>query len=107
MVTAIAIIGFVIWALYCVYAGGDPLVFAIIVAPIAVVIVSFWYPAAHGIALAVICGLALLAALIFDWIPKGWRLFVRWFDWLWLHPMDNSTGPRRESEPPDARSHEG
>jgi hypothetical protein len=41
-----------------------------------------------------------LNALIFDWIPRSWRLFVLWFNWLWRHPMDNSTGRPPEPERP-------
>jgi hypothetical protein len=64
-------------------------------------------PTVFGVGLLGLFVVAFVGVLVFDWIPRGWRFLVPWLDWIWRHPMDNSTGPRRESEPPDARSREG
>jgi hypothetical protein len=96
---AIVCVGLFIWALW-IYADRNLVGMAIILAPVGAVVLAINYPTAFGIGLMSLIALGLMFVLVFDWGPKGWRLFMPWLDWIWRHPMDNSTGPPLEPQPP-------
>jgi hypothetical protein len=99
MTTAL-LIGFTIIVLFFIHASEDTKKATGVV--VGLILLGIYYP----IGLAYLFGAMMLSGTAL-WIydigrkaPKAWRLFMRWFDWIWRHPSDNSTGPAHEPERP-------
>jgi hypothetical protein len=103
MTTALLIV-FLFVALFFIHASEDTIKATGVVVGIVVglILLGIYYPVgiAYLLGAVLLSGTALWVYDIGRKVPRAWRLFVRWFDWLWHHPMDNSTGPPLEPERP-------
>jgi hypothetical protein len=103
MTTALLFV-FTIIVMFFIHASEDTIKATGVVVGIVVgvILLGIYYP----IGLAYLFGAMMLSGTAL-WVydigrkaPKAWRLFMRWFDWIWRHPSDNLTVPTPEPERP-------